>query len=433
MSNNRSSNSKAFLIAGLIIALGAVVLFFFASKRFNWNETYQESASVPYGASLLSELVEASLPQESRFIRVNDTLRTSVNLDDLAPQSTYLYIGREYYADSADIAFIATLLEHGHRAIIISHTFNRRLLTTFLDHFDDEDEWMPWGVTPTELFRSNDSAAVLSLLSAPEASFEIKHIYDHKVSNRVWVTFPLGLVTHDGYDVLYLGDAEHHGANFIRIASDQGDLYLHSTPIAFSNFWLRTPEGFRYASEALAVRGNGDVIWDAYNRDFRFTKGDFTPQRYSHEDGFLSFLLANRGLRASWFILLALAALFLAFGGRRNQRPVAVLSPLRNTSLNFAETIGTMYRLENEHKKLTSLKMRLFKAHVRERYNLSTRLMTEDREAFIAKLAERSHSEPQVIRDVLEIYDIIEGRNDPDGAKLVRLHNAIEKFLSHAR
>jgi hypothetical protein len=433
VNNNPRANTRAFLITGLVIATCALLLFLLSSRRYNWNENYREDPSLPYGSSLLLELIKESLTPNQTFIYVADSLRNAFVLDSLAPASTYLFIGREYYADSADVAFLSEFVKAGHTAIFISHTFNNRLFSTFLDDFDADYEFIPWDVQSSRLVRYTDTSTVLTLTSAPELKHEIKNVYDQRVVDKVWAAFPPSLVTKDGQELLYLGETDNGGSNLVRFFFGKGSVYLHSTPLAFSNYWLRTKPGFDYASVVLKAIGSGDLIWDGYNREFRFNRGDFTPPRYTHEDGILAFILANEGLKAAWYLLLATAALYLLFGARRTQRPVPVVIPPRNTSIAFAETIGTMYRQENEHKKLTRLKMRLFKAHVRERYGLSTQLVNENRDVFISRLAERSHCEEKIIRDIFEIYDIIEGRDDRDGSKLIRFHNALSQFTHHAR
>jgi hypothetical protein len=283
------------------------------------------------------------------------------------------------------------------------------------------------------LSRINDTTAHLHLYDEANTRLNITYLRAQKPVNKVWHHFNSELELNRGRDLSIYGELEDYGPNFIGFQYGEGHIYLHCNPLAFSNHVLRTDSGFAYASSAMEGILNEHIVWDGYNRNFRYEESEYSPPRNRHEEGFLRFILDEPALRNAWYLLVFMALAYLIFGAKRVQKPIPVIHPQRNTSIDFAETMGAMYRMEGQHAKLSDLKMRLFKAHIRDKYAMRTKDANENLSAFIAKLSERSHVEPQIIRDIFEIYQIIEGRNDPEGYKLIRLHNAIEKFHAHAR
>lgn len=438
----KNSSRKALVIAGILLATAAVAVYLLSEKRYNWNENYKESAIYPYGASLLKGMLKHRAGDRENFIEVNDENDLPLDSIEWEEKGCYVYIGREYYATEDNVDALFRFVENGNSAFIASHTFNYRLLDAcFLDidgtrfiETDDDDDIYDWDApADVVLSKVNDTTANLLLYDDVGTRLSITYLKSQEPANKVWHFFNEDLELNRGDDFDIFGELEDHGPNFIRFRYGEGYFYLHCNPLAFSNLVLGTDSGFAYAASAFDGVLEEKIVWDSFNRDFRFEENSYTPPRNQHEDGFLKFILSERSLRNAWFIVLTLAIAYLIFGARRVQKPIPVIHPHRNTSIDFAETMGAMYRMEGEHAKLSDLKMRLFKAHIRDRYTIRTKDLHLDTNSFIARLSERSNVDQQTIRDIFEIYQIIEGRNDPEGHKLVRLHNAIEKFHLHAR
>ena len=123
----------------------------------------------------------------------------------------------------------------------------------------------------------------------------------------------------------------------------------------------------------------------------------------------------------------------MVFGAKRKQRSIPVIHPLKNTSLDFAETIGTMFRMENDHAKLLRLKMRLFKAFVRERYGLKTSVDREDEPGLIRQLGERADLPVEQVEEVFSFFHEYNERKELEAFDLVRFHQKLEQFYQNAR
>lgn len=440
----RSKNTGALFIAIAVLLVGLLLLFLFAGNRVDWSENYREKDALPYGTSLLQNLLERSAGNR-QFKLIEDTLKHSLPNAASAPNSSYILIGRETYLDDDDLEALIDFVDDGNTAYVASHSFSSLFLSTLLYRASDDIDYEELN---EELFmedhtflddkgynrirREMDTTVTLTLEDHP-AQLALTYFDDNKVFMKTWTHFVSDLYTLNEDNVEVLGYMNQL-PNFIGVPIGEGMLYLHTTPLAFTNIWLSKKDGFTYANQVFKHLGDGDILWDTFHREFRYMRNSpWRPPAYEHDDGMLAFILSKRELALAWFTLLLAGVLYLIFGARRVQRPIPVISPPRNTSLDFAETIGMMYRGESEHHRLSALKMRLFKAHIRERYHLRSKLQEENPSEFYQRLAEKSHIAESEIEAIFDIYAIIEGRKDPDGAKLIRLHNAIEKFYAHAR
>ena len=123
----------------------------------------------------------------------------------------------------------------------------------------------------------------------------------------------------------------------------------------------------------------------------------------------------------------------MIFGAKRKQRSIPVIHPLKNTSLDFAETIGTMFRMENDHGKLLRLKMRLFRAFVRERYGLKTSVEQQDEAELIERLAEKADLHPEQVDEVFSMFNEYNQQKELEALDLVKFHQKLEQFYQNAR
>ena len=436
----KTRNNSLWIVAVMLLLLAVLVYLFFASRLYNWNELYTEENDLPYGSSLLHDILEES-SRDAGFIDLADSLVRNLPIDaDLA--SNYVYIGRELYMNEADIEHLISYVKAGNTALMISHTFSETFFDAVFPQNDEEEfiyEYETYDGYYAEiercLDRLYDSTATLSLTSTPDRNIPSRFVRNQLVSAKSWAFFQADLTTSSGSypEVLGLLNQEH--PNFMRIDLGEGALYLHTTPIVFSNYQLRTPETFGYVNEVLDHLNTGSVYWDRYNREFKWEPGDHaTPPGFDHDDGMLAFILSERSMKWAWFLLLGSGLAFLIFGARRKQRPIPVMQQPANTSVDFAETIGTMFKLENDHRKLTRLKMRLFQAHIRERYGIRTvgKTLTENAEA-LERLAAKTDLPIDLITDIFATYERIQDRDDPEAKLLVNFHYKLEKFYQDAR
>ena len=62
----------------------------------------------------------------------------------------------------------------------------------------------------------------------------------------------------------------------------------------------------------------------------------------------------------------------MIFKGKRNQRLIPVITPLKNQTLAFTRTIANMYYEKSDHKNIATHKINYFLEYIRITHRLST-------------------------------------------------------------
>src|SRR5690606_3172074 len=132
-----------------------------------------------------------------------------------------------------------------------------------------------------------------------------------------------------------LGYQEDGGVNFIRIAAGNGNLYLHSNPLVFTNYFLTNEENVAYASAVFShLRGKG-IVWDEYSKiPFAGNNNAYNSPLY--------YILQQPSLKYAWWLLLLTVLLYVVFAARRTQRVIPVIDPKTNSSLEFVNLISSL-------------------------------------------------------------------------------------------
>ena len=224
--------------------------------------------------------------------------------------------------------------------------------------------------------------------------------------------------TYDTTHSVVLGNNKLNDANFIKIPYGEGAFFIHTLPICFSNYFLLTRSNAEYSAKALSYLPGTihSLYWDEY-----YKQGNRGSQNQ------LRFVLNNPWLRAAFRIGLLAMLLFIFFEMKRRQRVIPVILPLRNSTLDFVQTVGNVYFNQHDNKNIASKKISYFLEYIRSGFFLSTSHLNEE---FIQALAKKtSVEEEKVIQLVSLILDVQQNNNISD-AQLLELNRQIDYFYA---
>lgn len=150
--------------------------------------------------------------------------------------------------------------------------------------------------------------------------------------------------------------------NFIRVPHGKGWIYLHADPLVFTNYGLlfRDPA---FATATLShLPAHEPLLW-------------YNPLHRKVSDSTLRYVFSEPMLKNAWYMLLAGTLMFFVFNARRNQRVIPVIEPPRNTSIDFARTLGNLYRIEADVHQVLSRKIVYFLERIRHEYHINTTVL----------------------------------------------------------
>lgn len=283
-----------------VLILVGMYLLFGGGKRYTWWEHYRPDSKDPYGTYLLENLLEDYFPGE-KFEAIGDTL------NGVLKEGNYVFVGSFFWLDSTQMDVVLRFVEAGNRAFIASSIMPVALLDSIggaecLDFSYYEDSLY----FAEQDFFLEDSVVSLNfvhpeLAMAPD--FACKFVYRHEPAPYEWEYLPDDFFCEGQTTFAHLGSLNGTYVNFAKASYGKGAFYLHTTPLAFTNFNLINDRGLDYAERALSHLRPGTIYWD--QRQGRMPS--MSRNRRLATDGPLKYILSQPPLAWAWYILLGMA------------------------------------------------------------------------------------------------------------------------------
>ncbi len=417
-------------ILGFLVVL--VLLFRSDRKRFDWRETYHYDSEEPYGAYVIYQLLDTLFPGQQVQL-LSDTLMLPADQENPA---NYVFIGAGTAMDSTLAGHLLEYVAAGNNAFLSTRVIPAALIDQLYPYVRCKEEYWYW--TDYQLWR--DSLVELQLLQPAEAAsetFTFQYFYKDRSPLYDWTFIDDSSLCDEDTSLTKLGLMEDELVNFVRIRYGKGFVFLHSSPLAFTNIQLLEEASLRYAEGVFSQLLEGPIYWDEYSKlseevaRRRNNAGNSPPpERRLDTRSPLQYVLEEPALTWAWYLLLSLALLYLLFRAKRRQRVIPVLEKNSNTSLEFLSTIGRLYFLQNDHQRLAIQQMRQFRSFVNRQYGLPARDLDSE---FVEKLAGKSEIPEKAIQAIIDQFRTIEqaGRIEPD--TLITFHQKIDSFYKHCK
>lgn len=423
--------NRSLWLIGIGVLLLMVIAYLLNTDRHDWRESYDPKVEEPYGTFFLSNLLQNYFPGEDYHV-LEDSFDLSLPLSagDSA-RANYVFVGAGMYLRPSDVQRLLNFVGNGNQAIIATRVLPFDLM--FELYFEECDSlWWDGLSSVSDTLAAVDfkhenlkqkARTKYSFYDKNKAvSYEWRYIEDYYFCDLEEGLVPLGTMN-DGL------------VNFAQRPYGEGNFYLHTMPLAFTNYHLLEEDKLQYVDNVFSHLQEGPIYWDEYsgvservgeainNRDYN------SSSRMLRADSPLQFILSKPALSWAWYLLLVAALLYVAFLSRRKQRVIPVLQKNTNTSLEFLSTIGHLYFLQNNHKQLALQKMQLFRSFIREKYHLHG---LEFDEEFKKRLQQKSDVDRPLIDKIFLIHSNIKKRPITENT-LIDFHKAMEQFYRHCK
>lgn len=436
---------KEMLIIVIAVLVAATILFLISrlnqQKNYNWFPGYQSNSDEPYGCEIIHELL-ASYFSNHDLVDVNTDLSEKLDLST-QKHATYLFLGSFPYYTQQSFSAISDFVKRGNDAVIICESIPVKLVSliglTYADQtFTDSTDWQLYPDSLDEFATYDEDITATSSMLTPymtlnftATGFRTSDGYPYtyqtvdKANDFEWVYMIPDYV--DQFNNLErLGTMQsRHFTNFVRFKYGEGYFYIHTTPIAFTNYYVIEEDKMEYVNKVLSYLEPGPIFWDNYSQSYNPIKNNSRQ-----EEGPLRFILANPALRAAWYTMLAGLVLFLLFRTKRLQKPIAILEPNENRSLEFVQTIGRMYFLRSDHKHIAHQKIKLFLHFVQDRYQLPAAHIDDE---FKQKLQLKSEVSQSSINEIFKHANYINNTTEVTEQDIIQLHQLIDNFHKHCK
>lgn len=194
---------------------------------------------------------------------------------------------------------------------------------------------------------------------------------------------------------------------------------IHLLPDMFTNIASKQPYFLDHFNALIGQYNYDKVIFE--HPSFNLDKG-------IDRESPIQFILGNTSLKWSYYTLLIGALLYVIFRGKRKQRIVPTLAPNNNTSLEYVQTLGSLYEHQNQPRKLVKHMGDIFYHDVKSRYFLD-----HHDPKYIQKLSKKSNISEQEINTIVKSFSTIEGRFDFTDVDLSNLYRRLDAFYKNCK
>ena len=393
--------SRSLKIYTVVLVLLMCLAVWFELSRptpVDWTPTFNEKHTKPYGLKVFREQLPAFFGSDS-VININSTIYEFLDQHYSYTDSTYtikgnyLYINHRSTLDETSVQELLYFASHGNDIFISSEDFPKMLMDT-----------LGFKVAYDYSFKG-DADLYFANPELKNKGTSIKKGIDNIYFNTL-----------DSAKTVVLGyqNFNKEAINFVKINHVHGHFYLHTQPIAFTNYHLLKENDKKYAEGVLSYLPQKPVYFESVNK-----------LAYSFGDSPFRFILSQPPLKWAWFMALLLLFTFLAFNAKRRQRIVKVIEPLRNTTIDFTKTVANLYFETKDHKNLIYKKITYFLERIRSEYYLDTEVLNEK---FITNLALKSGNQKSKVATLINTIVQLQRKNYHTEENLLNLNKLIEEF-----
>jgi len=399
----------------LVLFSGVIYLEVVKPKELDWTTYFTKNADTPYGGFLLFENMEALFPNK-KVETVGTEIRYVLNPNRINRSvKNYVFLSEVFDPDTLDSQQLINWVTQGNNAFIIANELDGFLadqlkISTF-DPFESDDYY--YDEFDAAMFESYGSLQSAMLNFTEDGlAVDTPYYYKRNLTNYYFSSTGSGRVKVLGFD-------EFENPNFIRIELGEGFIYLHCLPRAFSNYFVSDPVNHEYAFKALSYLPIEDTYWDEFYKLDRGPSG--SPLRY---------VMRQPPLKWALILLLSTLLIFTLFHARRRQRVIPVVAPLKNTTLEFVNIIGTLYYNKGSHKIMAEKKIMYFLEHVRANYQIKTLEFNDD---FMRRISVRSGLPKEQVKGLFKYIDFVHGKESVEAEDLLKLNKLIEDFINFSQ
>ncbi|MCF6181507.1 DUF4350 domain-containing protein [Lutibacter sp.] len=389
--------SKTYLVAFILLILGFMYIESTKKKPVNWFPSYVAKHKIPYGTYVLKN----ELPKLFPKIKIKDSFEPPfIHLKDTTLTGTYFFVDEAINFGNDEFYRLMKFVKKGNDVFIATHGINIDTL----------------GFKTKRLIGKNLDEKVF--FKFKNKVFNNKEFsFDRDFNNQIFTkidtlnTTVLGIT---GY-VNNQNKRSVEGVNFVRYNYGKGHFYFYTFPEVFTNYTILKSANVQQVANVLSyIRADIPIIWDAY---YKTGKTKITSP--------IHYLLSSKSLKYAYYTLLLGVLFFIVFKGKRTQRSIPIITPLKNQTLAFTQTIANMYFEKEDHKSIAEQQINYFLDYIRTKFHLSTANFNEE---FYKKLASRSDNSIEFVKKIISECNTIHLKNTITKEELMALNKNIEKF-----
>lgn len=384
----------------LLIALLVLYVFYEMQKpqEENWTASYSYVDQNPFGAKALYELS----PSLFKGKEIQSSFETLYELYEVSDSTNnILVVADQLSFDKDESELLLQLVKEGRTVLLAAQSMEGELADTLSIKMREQAAFFSYNPKAISESLAGENVETITyedqmieypflgaLASFDRVGDEFEVLAENSIKRPVLLSYRLG----------------------------KGRLVLSSMPLAFTNYFTLLPETYHLTQEMMKLFPEDQPpVHIEYYQLGRLESG--SPIRV---------LLSNPSLRMATYLVMFVLLIFLIFQAKRRQRIIPILEENPNMSLEFVQTLGSLYYRQSNHLNLMKKRVLYWKEYVRSRYHLNTEYLNDD---FLDELGKKSgYSSGKIVLLRELILAVEQGGRSVDDRLLKDLENRLNEF-----
>ena len=394
-------------IMAVVIALMALLMYM-QEDRYNWNPTFQQDGDNPYDLHLFKKTVATSY-ESSDFREIKNLYSDSTFL----PSQNGLLVSIDPYfgLDSVEISRLLESAGNGNK-VFISTINPERVLEVLRPPCVGEDF--------TSVYEKR-AKTILPGVTDKNGRPEISYFIREDKERFTWSYFDFQDCSEEDLEILGSFEAiGEHYANFVKFQYGDGAIYLHTTPLIFTNLHFKNETVFNHSRNIFELIPHQKM----YYIDLEYTESDYSKKPPVSESP-LRFVLSNPPLRWAWYIIITLTVIYVFNAVRRTQKSIPVFTLPENETANYLDVVSRLYQKEGNHKHIIGIQEKLLHRHMRNKYRLN---FNNPDQTFYIHAAKRLQMSPEYLKQTLTMLGRAKNNSTLSDEELRNIIEKIKEF-----
>lgn len=396
--------SKIILIIFAAVLVSIIVTEVVRPKPINWRPSYTSESKIPFGCYILYNELPTLFPK-NKSEKVEQSVYDFMVQRDSSKNSNYVLINNNIQLDKQESNKLLNYVFKGNNVFIAASSISYFLKDTLNIGLE------------YEYSLKEDSVSV----SLTNKKFKHNQFQFSRGASKTYFssvdtsnTTILGQVKFAKASTIVGTNKEAITApNFIKTSFGKGSFFIHTTPEAYSNYYLL--KGNKdYVANTFSYLNNNTLYWDDYKKSGRVIID--SPMR---------FVLNQTALKWAYYLTMVGLLLFVLFKAKREQRIIPVIKPLDNSSVEFARTVGALYHQNKDYTNLIQKKLNYFLADLRNRFYIDTTALNEKT---IYQLAAKSGKPIEEVKKLIEYILYLKNKSIHSEQDTIELTKKITAF-----
>jgi len=397
--------SKIILLIFAVVLVSIIVTEVVRPKPLNWRPSYTSESKIPFGSYILYNELSAIFPK-SKIETIEESVFDFMVKRDTTIKSNYLLINNNIQLDKQEANQLLNYVHKGNNVFIAASSLSYFLKDTLNIEMASEYSLVENTVSvnltnkkfKNQQFKFIRGASKTRFTSVDTVNTTLLGYVKYIEENNNLTTSKKETIT---------------APNFIKTDFGDGSFLIHTSPEAYSNYYLL--KGNKdYAANTLSYLDDSTLYWDDYKKSGRVVIS--SPMR---------FVLNQTALKWVYYLTMLGLLLFVIFKAKREQRIIPVINPLENSSVEFARTVGALYHQNKDYTNLIQKKMNYFLAELRNRYFIDTGSLNEKT---IQQLAAKSGKSIEEVKKLIEYILYLKNKSVHSEQDTIELTKKITAF-----